>query len=425
MNAMLDHLLAQEFKRQNNTLSLIASENYIPSYIARYSADHLNNKYAEGAPGARFYAGCEIVDQIERYAQSQACSLFSMPYANVQPHSGSQANYAVYCALLRPGDTILSLNLAAGGHITHGHKKSLTAQTYTIAHYSLDPETERINYDHVYTLATRHKPKLIIAGTSAYSRIIDFSQFGEIAASVGAFLMADIAHVAGLIATGMHPSPANHADVITSTTHKTLRGPRGGLILSTSELRKQLELGVMPGTQGGPFMQNIAAKAACFAYAHTPDFKRYQQLVVANAQTLAAELENRGYRIVSGGTDTHLFVLDLRNKRITGKEAEERLAAAGITTSRSCIPFDTAGPFITSGLRLGTPAVTTRGLMPEHMKTLAECIDHCIITRQPHQEYKDKIQELCTDFPVPYDTNEQYRYSRTGWDFQARFGYTL
>ena len=351
-----------EMKRQRQNVELIASENYVSRAVREAQGSVLTNKYAEGYPGKRYYNGCEFVDEVERLALERAKQLFGAEHANVQPHSGSGANMAVYFAMLQPGDTILAMSLAAGGHLTHGHKLNFSGRFFNVVPYGVDPGTERIDYDAVEKLAAEHKPRMICAGASAYSRIIDFKRLRAIADSVGALLMVDMAHIAGLVAAGFHPSPVPYADFATTTTHKTLRGPRGGLILCKEAFAADIDKQVFPGIQGGPLMHVIAAKAVCFLEALQPSFKEYARQVVANAQTLAAELEKAGLRIVSGGTDNHLMLADLTPLGVTGKDAATALDQALITVNKNAIPFDKQKPFVTSGIRLGTPAVTTRGM---------------------------------------------------------------
>jgi len=355
-------LLERERDRQKNTINFIASENYASPTVREVMASVLANKYAEGQPGKRYYAGCEVVDQVEQLAIDRCKKLFGVEHVNVQPHSGSQANQAVYAAFLEPGDTVMGMSFAAGGHLTHGHSVNISGKIYNFVHYGLDRETELLDYDAITALARQHKPKMIVAGASAYSRTIDFEKFADIAREVGAILVADIAHIAGLVATGLHPTPVGLADVVTGTTHKTLRGSRGGFIFCKKEDAEKIDRAVMPGIQGGPHMNAIAAKAVCFYEALQPSFTAYQKQVVANARAMADEFQKHGFRVVSGGTDNHLFILDLRSQGITGLEAEQKLATAGITVSRSCIPFDTVKPWIGSGIRIGTPAMTTRGM---------------------------------------------------------------
>ncbi len=402
-DTQLFSIIEKEQERQETEINLIASENYTSKAVLEATASVLTNKYAEGYPGKRYYAGCSQVDQAELLAIERCKQLFGAEHVNVQPHAGSQANMAVYFALLEPGDTILGMSLAEGGHLTHGHPINFSGTIYNCVQYKVNPETETIDFDEVEKLAKEHKPKIIIAGASAYSRIIDFAKFATIAKSVGAYLMADVAHIAGLIATGLHPNPFPHADVVTSTTHKTLRGPRGGLIMSKKELGEKIDKAVMPGTQGGPFMHIIAAKAVAFHEAQQPDFKTYQEHVIKNAQTIAQTLQKLDYRIVAGGTDNHLFIVDLRNKNINGRNAEVALEKAGITLSRSCIPFDPAKPWITSGVRIGTPAITTRGMKEQEAVQIAHWFDAVINNAEDESklaEIKEEVKKLCKQFPI-------------------------
>ncbi len=397
------HLIAQEENRQASTINLIASENYCSQEVMQASASALTNKYAEGYAGKRYYAGCEIIDEVELAAIERCKQLFNAEHANVQSHAGSQANLAAYHAVLKPGDTILGMSLAEGGHLTHGHPVNISGTLYNVVQYKVNPQTELIDFNEVAQLAQKHKPKLIICGASAYSRTIDFERFSAIAKSIGAVLLADIAHIAGLVATGLHPNPFPHADIVTSTTHKTLRGPRGAIIMCKKEFAQAIDKAVMPGTQGGPFMNVIAAKAVAFHEALQPEFKLYQKLVIANARALADHLQKKGYRIVADGTDNHLFIVDLRNKNITGKEAEVALQKAGITTSRSCIPFDPAKPWITSGIRLGTAAISTRGMQEAQMKDIARFVDQAIMNAHDEQALytqKKQIAVFCKEFPI-------------------------
>lgn len=369
-------LIEQEETRQNMGINLIASENYTHPAILEATGSVLTNKYAEGYPGKRYYGGCEFVDKVELIALERCKELFGAEHVNVQPHSGSQANMAVYTAVLQPGDTIMGMSLAAGGHLTHGHSVNFSGTLYRTIQYSVDQKTELIDYDAVEELAIQHKPKLIIAGASAYSRIIDFERFAAIAHKVGAYFMADIAHIAGLIAVGLHQSPVPYADFVTSTTHKTLRGPRGGFVMCKAEFKDAIDRALMPGIQGGPAMHTIAAKAVAFHLALQPEFKLYQQQVISNAQAMVEVFKERGYRIVSNGTDNHLFILDLRSKNITGKVAEQALEQAGISVSRSAIPFALEKPWI--GIRIGTPAITTQGLKEKEAQTIASLIDEVL-----------------------------------------------
>ncbi len=397
--------IEQEKVRQETTINLIASENYTSPAVLEALSSVLTNKYAEGYPGKRYYSGCQFVDEAEIMAQERCKKLFNAEHVNVQPHAGSPANLAVYFSMLQPGDTILGMSLAEGGHLTHGHAVNFSGTIYKAVSYTVNRQTEELDYDHIAQLAYTHKPKLIIAGASAYSKTIDFKRFAAIAQEVGALFMADIAHIAGLIAAGLHPSPVNYADFITSTTHKTLRGPRGGLIMCKKEYAELIDRSIMPGIQGGPFMNVIAAKAVAFHLALQTEFKAYQQQVIANARRMACILQEKGYRIVAGGTDNHLFVIDLRNKNITGREAEIALEKAGITVSRSCIPFDPAKPWITSGIRLGTPAITTRGMKAELMGTIVEFIDNALQNAQDDTrltKIQQEVEKLCKQFPLFY-----------------------
>ncbi|MFA6947465.1 MAG: serine hydroxymethyltransferase, partial [Eubacteriales bacterium] len=360
-----------EYKRQKRGIELIASENFVSPAVMAAAATVLTNKYAEGYPGKRYYGGCECVDVVENIAIERAKKLFGAEHANVQPHSGAQANTAVYVALIKPGDTVLGMSLDNGGHLTHGSPVNISGMFYNFIPYGVDPTTHRIDYDKVEELAEKHHPKLIVAGASAYPRIIDFERFSQIAKKVGAYLMVDMAHIAGLVAAGLHPNPVQYADVVTTTTHKTLRGPRGGMILCREELAKQINKAVFPGTQGGPLMHIITAKAVCFGEALKPEFKTYQQQIVKNAAVLADSLMAEGFDLVSGGTDNHLMLVDLRSAGVTGKELEHRLDEVHITVNKNTIPNEPLSPFITSGIRIGTPAATTRGLREDDMKILA------------------------------------------------------
>ena len=394
----------QELSRQREKLEMIASENIVSTAVMQAQGSILTNKYAEGYPGKRYYGGCEYVDIVEQLAIDRAKKLFGAEYANVQPHSGAQANTAVYFALLQPGDTILGMNLTDGGHLTHGSPVNISGKYFKIIPYGVDKETERIDYDELERLAKEHQPKLIVGGASAYSRVIDFERMAQIAKSVGAYLMIDMAHIAGLVAAGLHPSPVPYADVVTTTTHKTLRGPRGGLILCRdAEFGKQLNKAIFPGIQGGPLMHVIAAKAVAFKEALSDEFKVYQQQVLDNAKALADELVKKGFRIVSGGTDNHLMLVDLRSKNITGKEAQFLLDEIGITANRNTIPFEPLSPFVTSGIRLGTPALTTRGLKEEDIREVADIIADVIENREDSaviEAAKAKVQAICKKFPL-------------------------
>ncbi|MDQ6887674.1 MAG: serine hydroxymethyltransferase [Gemmatimonadota bacterium] len=370
--------IEDETRRQGEGLELIASENFVSPAVMEAMGSTLTNKYAEGYPGKRYYGGCRFVDVAEELAIERAKALFSAEHANVQPHSGAQANMAVYFAFLEPGDTVLGMNLSHGGHLTHGSPVNFSGRYYTIVPYGVREDTGRIDYDQLRSLAREHAPKMIVAGASAYAREIDFAAFGEIAREVGAKLMVDMAHIAGLVAAGVHPSPVPHADCVTTTTHKTLRGPRGGLILCRAEHAKAIDRQIFPGIQGGPLMHVIAAKAVAFREAQLPGFVTYARQVVANAQALAAGLIERGYDLVSGGTDTHLILADLRNRSLTGKAAEAALGEAEITVNKNTVPGETQSPFVTSGIRIGTPAVTTRGMGAPEMQQIAELIDRVL-----------------------------------------------
>ena len=394
----------QELSRQREKLEMIASENIVSTAVMQAQGSILTNKYAEGYPGKRYYGGCEYVDIVEQLAIDRAKKLFGAEYANVQPHSGAQANTAVYFALLEPEDTILGMNLTDGGHLTHGSPVNISGKYFKIIPYGVDKETERIDYDELERLAKEHQPKLIVGGASAYSRVIDFERMAQIAKSVGAYFMVDMAHIAGLVAAGLHPSPVPYADVVTTTTHKTLRGPRGGLILCRdAEFGKQFNKAIFPGIQGGPLMHVIAAKAVAFKEALSDEFKVYQQQVLDNAKALADELVKKGFRIVSGSTDNHLMLVDLRSKNITGKEAQFLLDEIGITANRNTIPFEPLSPFVTSGIRLGTPALTTRGLKEEDIREVADIIADVIENREDSaviETTKAKVQAICKKFPL-------------------------
>ena len=400
----IQEAINKELSRQRDKLEMIASENIVSKAVMQAQGSVLTNKYAEGYPGKRYYGGCEYVDVVEQLAIDRAKKLFGAEYANVQPHSGAQANTAVYFALLQPGDTILGMNLTDGGHLTHGSPVNISGKYFKIIPYGVDKETERIDYDELERLAKEHQPKLIVGGASAYSRIIDFERMAQIAKSVGAYLMIDMAHIAGLVAAGLHPSPVPYADVVTTTTHKTLRGPRGGLILCRdAEFGKQFNKAIFPGIQGGPLMHVIAAKAVAFKEALSDEFKVYQQQVLDNAKALADELVKKGFRIVSSGTDNHLMLVDLRSKNITGKEAQFLLDEIGITANRNTIPFEPLSPFVTSGIRLGTPALTTRGLKEDDIREVADIIADVIENREDGaviETAKAKVQAICKKFPL-------------------------
>ena len=393
----------RESRRQLLNLELIASENFVSPAVRAAHGSLLTHKYAEGYPGKRYYGGCEAVDVVETIAIERACSLFGAEYANVQPHSGSQANMAAYFALIQPGDTILGMDLRHGGHLTHGSPVNFSGRLYNVQTYGVDQQTGTIDYDNVATLAEQHRPKLIIAGASAYARTLDFARFKKIADSVGAYLVVDMAHIAGLIASGHHPNPIPHADIVTTTTHKTLRGPRGGMILASSNLAQTLNSQIFPGIQGGPLMHVIAAKAVALGEAQRPAFTKYCQRVVDNAKWLAACLMSAGYPIVSNGTDNHLMLLDLTTKNITGKDAEVSLDKAGITANKNTIPFETRSPFITSGVRLGTAALTTRGMDTRDMETVAAFIVEALQNWENESRLKEinaKVRSFTTGFPL-------------------------
>ena len=393
--------LEAELKRQQGNIELIASENIVSPAVLAAAGTHLTNKYAEGYPSKRYYGGCEYVDVAERLAIERAKELFGAEHANVQPHCGASANLAVFFALLQPGDTVLSMSLAHGGHLSHGSPVNISGKYFNIVPYFVDEKTCLIDYDEVERLAKECKPKLILAGASAYPRVIDFKRFREIADEVGAYLMVDMAHIAGLVAAGCHPSPVPYAHVVTTTTHKTLRGPRGGLILCKEELGKQIDRARFPGTQGGPLMHIIAAKAVAFKEAMSEDFKKYQQQIVKNAKKLGNELIERGISLVSGGTDNHLMLIDLTNKGKTGKEIEALLDKAHITANKNAIPFDKQTPFVTSGVRVGTPAVTSRGMKEEDMVVIAECIADIIDNGEEAVERcAKKVAALCEKYPI-------------------------
>ncbi|MBP2627169.1 MAG: Serine hydroxymethyltransferase [Firmicutes bacterium] len=394
-----------ELHRQQNKLELIASENFVSKAVMEAQGSVLTNKYAEGYPGKRYYGGCEYVDIVEKLAIDRVKELFGAEHANVQPHSGAQANTAVYFAFLKPGDTILGMNLAHGGHLTHGSPVNVSGKIFNIVPYGVDEKTHHINYDEVAELARKHRPKMIVAGASAYPRIIDFPRMGEIAREVGALFMVDMAHIAGLVAAGVHPTPIGHADIVTTTTHKTLRGPRGGVIMCRSELAPIVDKAVFPGMQGGPLMHVIAAKAVSFKEALTEDFRLYQQQIVKNASTLAERLIKHGFTLVSGGTDNHLILVDLRSQNITGKDAEKLLDKIGVTVNKNSIPFDPASPFVTSGIRIGTPALTSRGMKEADMEVVGDIIG-MVLNNPEDSAAQDRavklIAELCKKHPL-YD----------------------
>jgi glycine hydroxymethyltransferase len=396
-------VIERELQRQLYKLEMIASENFVSAAVLQAQGSILTHKYAEGYPGRRFYGGCEFVDSAENLALSRVKELFGAQFANVQPHSGTQANMAVYFSYLKPGDAIMGLNLAHGGHLSHGASVNFSGRLYRTITYGVDRQTEQIDFDQVAEIARRQRPKMIIAGASAYPRVLNFNRFAEIAREVEAYLLVDMAHIAGLIAAGVHPSPVPAADFITSTTHKTLRGPRGGLILAQEQYGKTLDSQIFPGMQGGPLMHIIAAKAVAFKEALGPSFKRYQEQIVANARTLAREFLKRGYRLVAGGTDTHLILVDLGPTGLTGKEAEETLDLAGITVNKNAIPFDARPPTITSGIRVGTPALTTRGMKEPEMSIIAEFMHQALSAPKDQarlRKLEAQVRDLCRNFPL-------------------------
>lgn len=402
-DAEVAEAIEQEENRQKNTIELIASENFVSRAVMAAQGSVLTNKYAEGYPGKRYYGGCEFVDVVENLARERVKKIFAAEHANVQPHSGSQANMAVYFAFLKPGDTILGMNLSHGGHLTHGSPVNISGVYFNVIPYGVDEKTERIDYDQLRQLAVEHHPKMIVAGASAYPRVIDFVRMREIADEAGAYLMVDMAHFAGLVAAGLHPSPVPYADFVTSTTHKTLRGPRGGLILCKEKYAQAIDKAIFPGIQGGPLMHVIAAKAVAFGEALQPEFKAYQTNIVENAKALAQALTERGFRLVSGGTDNHVMLVDVRTKELTGKEAESILHEVGITVNKNTIPFDPASPFVTSGIRLGTPAATSRGMNVEAMKRIAEAIDLALTSHhEPDKltQAREIVRSLCAEFPL-------------------------
>ena len=390
--------IMEEKERQNINIELIASENFVSERVLQAMGSHLTNKYAEGYPGKRYYGGCEFVDKVEDLARDRAKKIFNAEHANVQPHSGSNANFGVYFSILNPGDKILGMDLSHGGHLTHGSPVNMSGKYFDIVFYGVNKETETIDYDQVREIAKRERPKLIIAGASAYSRFIDFKAFREIADEVGAYFMVDMAHIAGLVAAGLHPNPVEYADFVTTTTHKTLRGPRGGMILCKKEHAQKIDKAIFPGIQGGPLMHVIAAKAVCFKEAMEDDFIIYQKQIISNAKTLSTALMDKGFRIVSGGTDNHLMLVDVRNKELTGKEAEKKLDAIHITTNKNTIPFDPESPFVTSGLRIGTPAVTTKGMKEAEMIELAEIMDLALSKKEDESELIERVLGLTSRF---------------------------
>ena len=405
------NLLQSEMTRQQTHIELIASENFVPRAILEAQGSILTNKYAEGYPGKKYYGGCEFVEAIESLASERLCTLFGAEHANVQPHSGSTANQAVYFTVLKPGDTMLAMKLDQGGHLSHGHPLNFTGQLYNIAAYGVDEKTCRIDYDEVRDLAKKHRPKLIVAGASAYPRLLDFAKFREIADEVGALLMTDMAHIAGLVAGGAHPNPVPYSDFVTSTTHKTLRGPRGAFVLCRKQYAADIDRSVFPGIQGGPLLPAIAGKATCFHLASTPEFAVYAAQVVANAQALGQELVKRGLQLVTGGTDNHMLLADLRSYKVTGKKAEIALGAAGITTNKNAIPFDPEKPMVTSGIRLGTAAVTTRGMQEAQMGVIAEAITRVLSSPDDaavHAAVKTEMAALAAGFPLYQEFAEPF-----------------
>ncbi|NLO83732.1 MAG: serine hydroxymethyltransferase [Clostridiales bacterium] len=393
--------IEKELERQQDHLELIASENFVSLPVMAAMGTHLTNKYAEGYPGRRYYGGCEYVDVVENIAIERAKEIYKAEHANVQPHSGAQANMAVYFSVLNPGDTIMGMNLAHGGHLTHGSPVNYSGKLYKIVSYGVNIETGYIDYDEVRLLAREFKPKMIVAGASAYPRVLDFEKFRNIADEVGAYLMVDMAHIAGLVAAGLHPNPVPYADFVTTTTHKTLRGPRGGMILCKEKYAKLIDRAIFPGTQGGPLMHVIAAKAVCFGEALKPEFKEYQQRIVNNAQALARGLMDEGFNLVSGGTDNHLMLIDLRNKGITGRDAEKKLDNVRITVNKNAIPNDPESPFVTSGIRIGTPALTTRGMGENEMHEIAKAISLALSDFEANREQVISIVDsLCNRFPL-------------------------
>lgn len=393
-------LIEEEKQRQERHIELIASENFVSPQVMEAMGSQLTNKYAEGYPGRRYYGGCEVVDKVEELAINRLKELFGADHANVQPHSGSSANLGVYFAMLEPGDKVLGMNLSQGGHLTHGSPVNISGTYYNFIAYGVDKETELINYDEVREIALKEKPKMIVAGATAYSRKIDFRKFRDIADEIGAYLMVDMAHIAGLIVAGLHQNPVPHADFVTTTTHKTLRGPRGGAILCKEKYAKQIDKGIFPGIQGGPLMHVIASKAVAFGEALTDEFDEYQDQVVKNAKALAEALEDNGFRLVSGGTDNHLILIDVRPKGLTGKKAEELLEEVGLATNKNTIPFDPESPFVTSGIRIGTPAVTTRGMKEEDMVEIAEIMNLTLDESTDREVIDERVSKLCDKFPL-------------------------
>jgi glycine hydroxymethyltransferase len=397
-------LINKELQRQRHHLELIASENFTSAAVLAAQGSVLTNKYAEGLPGKRYYGGCEFIDEIEQLAIDRVKKLFGAAHANVQPHSGAQANFAVFLTLLEPGDTIMGMDLSHGGHLTHGSPVNVSGKWFRVVHYGVDQQTEQLDYSRVRELALRERPKLLICGYSAYPRVIDFAKFRTIADEVGAYLLADIAHIAGLVASGLHPDPIPHCDVVTTTTHKTLRGPRGGLIMTRDpELGKKLDKAVFPGSQGGPLEHVIAAKAVAFGEALKPEFKTYSRQVIENARALAAQLQKRGLKLVSNGTDNHLMLVDLRSTGLTGKQAEQYLSTVNVTTNKNTVPFDPQSPFVTSGLRLGSPAMTTRGLKVAEFTEIGDIIADRLLnpdSQTVREDCRQRVAALCDRFPL-------------------------
>jgi glycine hydroxymethyltransferase len=395
--------IQKELARQKNNLELIASENIVSPAVLEAAGSVLTNKYAEGYPGARWYNGCEFVDEVENTAIARAKELFGGDHVNVQPHSGSQANTAVYLSVLSPGDRVLGMDLACGGHLTHGLKANISGRLYHFVSYKVDQKTELIDMDEVERLAMEHKPKMIVAGYSAYSRVLDFRRFRAIADKAGAYLFVDMAHFAGLVAAGLHPNPIEHSHFVTTTTHKTLRGPRGGMIICKAEFARKIDSAIFPGIQGGPLMHIIAAKAVAFKEALTPEFKTYQRQVMSNAKALAGALSSKGFRIVTGGTDNHLLMVDLRPKKITGRDAAGLLDRVQITVNKNLVPFDSESPMVTSGIRIGTPAITTRGMKEAQMVKIADLIDRCVLNRDKETELekiRQEVEHLAQEFQI-------------------------
>ncbi len=403
VDPFIEKALKNECERQNNVLELIASENFVSVPVLKAMGSVMTNKYAEGYPGKRYYGGCGFVDKAERKAIERAKKLFDADHVNVQPHSGTQANMAVYFNVLEPGDTILGMKLDQGGHLSHGHPVNFSGKFYNVIQYGVDKETELLDYEKLKNLTLKHNPDLIVTGASAYSRVIDFERIAGIASETQTPVMADIAHIAGLIAGGEHPNPFPHCDFVTTTTHKTLRGPRGGMIMCKEDYAEDLDKAVFPGTQGGPLMHVIASKAVCFKEALEDDFREYQKQIIKNAEKLSRTLSSKGYRIVSGGTDTHLFLVDLSGKGITGKEAEEILERSGITVNKNTVPFDSRSPFVTSGLRMGTSALTTRGMKEKEMERIGDLIHRVLSNLEKKKVFettREEVESLCRDFPI-------------------------